>query len=336
MARVLATAFLLVACVLVTTTCARAACTGAVPANAVYYVTDRAAQSDDALFSGERAYGPRRLPKLAFGTIALPISRTTNRPCTSENDFYRSLGSTIGTSGNVLIYIPGYYTSFATATGDALKVRRGSHVTGAVIVYSWPSKVTSRLTYINDESNAAWSIIDFRDVLAAVHKRYPNARISFAAHSLGSRFAIEGMNALRHDGCLRCFGRTALFAPDVDSDTLLAELHASKLCTGPPKTMPTNAAPIVLYVSNRDVALRQSQALHGHQRAGQAGSEMILCSGVDTIDVSCFKSSDRAGHSYQVDAPIATDARSAFSGTPPLARGLKAVKRGNEVYYELR
>jgi len=336
MARVHATAFLLAACVLVTTTCARAACTGAVPANAVYYVTDRAAQSDDALFSGERAYRPRRLPKLAFGTIALPISRATNRPCTSENKFYRSLGSTIGTSGNVLIYIPGYYTSFAMATGDALKVQRGSHVTGAVIAYSWPSKVTSRLTYINDESNAAWSIIDFRDVLAAVRKRYPNARISFVAHSLGSRFAIEGMNALRHDGCLRCFGRTALFAPDVDSDTLLAELHASKLCMGPPKTTPTNAAPIVLYVSNRDVALRQSQALHGHQRAGQAGSEMILCSGVDTIDVSYFKSPDHAGHSYQVDAPIATDARSAFSGTPPLARGLKAVKRGNDVYYELR
>lgn len=336
MARVLATAFLLVACVLVTTTCARAACTGAVPANAVYYVTDRAAQSDDALFSGERAYGPRRLPKLAFGTIVLPISRATNRPCTSENEFYRSLGSTIGTSGNVLIYIPGYYTSFATATGDALKVRRASHVTGAVIVYSWPSKVTSRLTYINDESNAAWSIIDFRDVLAEVRKRYPNARISFAAHSLGSRFALEGMNALRHDGCLHCFGRTVLFAPDVDSDTLLAELHASQLCTGPPKTMPVNAAPVLLYVSNRDVALRQSQTLHGHQRAGQAGNEMILCSGVDTIDVSYFKSSDRAGHSYQVDARIAGDAQAAFSGTPPLARGLKAVKRGNEVYYELR
>ena len=222
------------------------------------------------------------------------------------------------------------------ATGDALKVQRGSHVTGAVIVYSWPSKVTSRLTYINDESNAAWSIFDFRDVLAAVRKRYPNARISFAAHSLGSPFALEGMNALRHDGCLRCFGRTALFAPDVDSDRLLAELHASKLCTGPPKTMPTNAAPIVLYVSNRDVALRQSQALHGHQRAGQAGSEMILCSGVDTIDVSYFKSSDRVGHSYQVDTKVANDAREAFAGTPPGKRGLTAVDRGGSVYDELR
>lgn len=336
MARTLAMAVFLVVCALVTTTTARAACTGSVPANAVYYVTDRAAQSDDALFSGERGYGPRRLPKLAYGTVALPISRATNRPCTSANEFYGSLGSTLGTSGNVLFYIPGYYTSFATATGDALKVRRASRMTGAVIVYSWPSKVTSRLTYINDESNAAWSIIDFRDVLAAVRKRLPNARISFAAHSLGSRFAVEGMNALRHDGCSQCLNRTALFAPDVDSDTLLAELHASHLCTGPPKTRPLSAARVVLYVSNRDAALRQSQNLHGHQRAGQAGNEMILCNGVDTIDVSYFKSSDRAGHSYQVDSRIATDARAAFSGTPPLARGLKAVKRGNDVYYELR
>ena len=114
------------------------------------------------------------------------------------------------------------------------------------------------------------------------------------------------------------------------------KLQAGGLCAGPPKPKPVVSAPVVLYVSNRDVALRQSHQLHGHQRAGQAGNELILCSGVDTIDVSYFKSSDRVGHSYQVDTKIANDAREAFAGTPPSKRGLTAVDRGGSVYDELR
>lgn len=325
-------------CIAWSRTAAGAACSGKIPANALYYITDRAAERGSALFSGERGYGARRLPSVSRGTIAVPVGRATDRVCASETEFLSSVAATIAArkSSSVLIYVPGYYTSFAQATGDALKLQTGWHFAGPVIVYSWPSKVTSRLTYINDESNATWSMISFKDTLAALRKRFPSVRFSFAAHSLGSRFALDGMNALRLSGCTGCFGRSAFFAPDVDSDTMLAELQAGGLCAGPPKAKPVVSAPVVLYVSNKDLALRQSHQLHGHQRAGQAGNELILCRGVDTIDVSYFKSSDRVGHSYQVDTKIANDAREAFAGTPPGKRGLTAVNRGGSVYYELR
>jgi uncharacterized protein YsxB (DUF464 family) len=41
-----------------------------------------------------------------------------------------------------------------------------------------------------------------------------------------------------------------------------------------------------------------SQKLHGHQRAGQAGNELILCNGVNTIDVSRISGIDKAGHTF--------------------------------------
>lgn len=325
-------------CVLASAVSAQAACPGKVPAKALYYITDRAAQSGDGLFSGERGYGMGHLPRVVRGTIAAPVGHVRARACASESEFYSSVAATMAAvnTSTIILYVPGYYTSFAQATGDALKLQAISHVSGPVIVYSWPSKVTSRLTYINDESNATWSMISFKDTLAALRKRFPSARFSFVAHSLGSRFALEGMDALRLSGCTGCVGRTAFFAADVDSDTMLAELHADGLCAGPPKTNPTVSAPVVLYASNKDVALRQSQQLHGHQRAGRAGNELILCSGVDTIDVSYFKSSDRVGHTYQVDAKVANDARAAFAGVPPRKRGLKSVERGGKIYYELR
>jgi uncharacterized protein YsxB (DUF464 family) len=57
-------------------------------------------------------------------------------------------------------------------------------------------------------------------------------------------------------------------------------------------------------VSNRDTALQASQKLHGHQRAGQAGSELILCNGVNTIDVSRISGIDKAGHTFLLNTTI--------------------------------
>ena len=117
--------------------------------------------------------------------------------------------------------------------------------------------------------------------------------------------------------CLKCFGRTILFAPDEDIDTLRTSSRSLGYCEGRPPEKPTASAPITLYVSNRDKALRASQRVHGHQRAGQAGSEMIICKDVDTIDVGYFRGSDKGGHGYQVDLPVLLDAKAALEGIPP-------------------
>ena len=327
------------ACAASNGTARAASCTSVPVAGSVLYVTDRAPVDGTPLFSGERGYTKDRGALVSTGAIGTPAERSTLAPCDSNDAFLAATGKRFkGKDRQALIYIHGYYTPFVQAASDALTVAAALDFPGPVILYSWPSKVTSRLSYVNDEGNAGWSRVHFRQFLVRLQKRYPKLRISFAAHSLGARFATDGIGFIANSPCAGCFGRAVFFAPDVDTDELRSELSVAGLCKGSPNPAPTAAAPVLLYVSNRDRALRQSQHLHGHQRAGQAASEMLLCDGVDTVDVSYFKSSDRYGHSYQVDKPVLADTRAAFSGIPPTSpqRNLRRAKRDGGVYYELR
>ena len=238
----------------------------------------------------------------------------------------------------MLIYIHGYYTAFNTAAQDAIALQKTLHFPGPVIVYSWPAKKTSRLAYSADENNGAWSLPHFEGFLSQLVKTFPGTAISFAAHSMGSRFAAAGLTFLHRSGCKNCFGRAAFYAPDMDTMPLVQALQAAGVCKGRPPEQPTGSAPVVLYVSNTDRALRQSEKYHGRARAGQAAGEMIVCAGVDTIDVSYFKSSDRFGHTYMTDVPVVNDTAAAFAGVLPTSnlRHLRQVTRVTGVYYELR
>ena len=315
---------------------ARADCDSKVAPGSVFYVTDREPLDDDQLFSGERGLDANRKAIVSMGVLAPPPDKSNQTPCSSQAALFKAVQSQFDPKKprQVLIYIHGYYTSFVQAVEDAMSVQKTLRFPGPVIVYSWPSKKTSQLAYMNDETNAGWSMIHFNNFLSALNKAFPRMPMSFAAHSLGSRFATDGISLLRHLGCGNCFGRAVLFAPDVDTGTLITELDSSDLCSGKPAERPIASAPVLLYVSNNDKALRQSQRVHGHQRAGQAGSELILCNGVDTVDVSYFSGS----HGYMQDLPVLEDTAAAFAGVPPTSnkRQLKQVSRPGGVYYELR
>ncbi len=306
----------------------------------VFFVTDRQPLGDAQLFSGERGLNKDRDAILTYGTLAPPARRETLRLCASEKAFLAALktGFDAKRGRRALLYIHGYYTSFLRATDDALVLQRALHFPGPVIAYSWPSKVTSRLTYVNDEDNAGWSAVHFRALLATLLTAFPGIRLSFAAHSLGARFAADGLDFMRHGTCPKCVGRALFFAPDIDAETLRTGLTGAGRCSGRPPAAPGASAAVTVYVSNKDLALRQSQRLHGHQRAGQAGSEMLLCGGVDTIDVGYYKSSDKLGHGYHVDRRVTDDARAALAGASPASRGrkLQAASCGGGPYYELR
>ena len=238
---------------------------------------------------------------------------------------------------DVLVYVHGYYTSFVTAVETALALKRGLQFPGPVVVYSWPSRKTSALAYRTDEDNAEWSMPHFIKFLGNINKAFPGMPVSLAGYSLGSRFVTDGIAFFRREGCNNCFGRAVLFAPDVFTADLRSALTASNLCSGKPLTNPSASAPVLLYVSNNDRALRQSETFHGNQRAGQAGGDLILCSGVDTVDVSYLKSGGKSGHGYLLDPRVLQDAAAAFAGAPPTSpkRGLKQVSRTGGVYYEL-
>lgn len=316
---------------------ARAECAGR--PGAVFFVTDRQPLDDNQLFSGEWGTDANHNPIVTAGVITAPVNKTNESRCSSQQAFINALRSQFDPKRprQVLVYIHGYYTSFVTAVETAIGLQKGLRFPGPVIVYSWPARKTSVLAYKTDEANAKWSMPHFTTFLENINKAFPGMPVSLAGYSLGSRFVTEGIALYRREGCTNCFGRAVLFAPDVATGDLRSALTSSNLCSGQPLTKPVASAPVLLYVSNDDRALRQSQRVHRNQRAGQAGGDLILCSGVDTVDVSYLNTGGNSGHSYILDPPVLEDAAAAFAGIPPTSakRRLKQVSRSGGVYYEL-
>jgi esterase/lipase superfamily enzyme len=320
---------------------ALADCDGPAAPGSILFITDRMPVATEVLFTGERGKTPDRRPIISYGTLASASDGTLRvQRCSTPDAFYDAMRARFPNlqALRTLIYVHGYYRTFRDAARTTLTLQHAIHFPGPVILWSWPSKVTSRLGYVNDESNANWSIPHYLDLLGRLQRTFPAMSLSLASHSMGARFETAGLQFIRHSPCPACLGRSVYFAPDIDSDTLLDELVASRACAGRPYPSPIAAAPFTLYISNRDVALRDSQELHGHQRAGEAGNEIILCSGVDTIDVSYVHGSDPAGHTYHVYPDVTADAAAAFAGISPDSpkRRLKQAHRPTGVYYELQ
>jgi hypothetical protein len=323
-------------------TAALADCDASVGASSIFFVTDRLPLPDDPYFSGERGKTPARVPIISYGVATAPLSGTTLHTCSSRAAFFAAVRRRFHGpfQRSALIYIHGYYRNFKQGIETASLLQSNIKFKGPVILYSWPSKQTSRLTYVNDESNANWSMSHFVDLLNEFEGAFPKTTVSLVSHSMGGRFAAAGLEYFRHSPCPKCLGRSIFYAPDVDSDTLYDEFVASGLCStsSSAKTPQAPSAQITLYVSNRDTALRDSQQLHGHQRAGQAGTELILCDGIDTVDVSYIKGSDSYGHLYQVYPEVLNDSTYAFGGVGPTnpLRAASVAKRPGGWYYELK
>ncbi len=306
----------------------------------IFFITDREPLNDNQLFSGEWGTDANHKPVITAGVISVPVNKTNESRCSSQRAFISAVraGFEPKRPRQLLVYIHGYYTSFNTAVETAMALQKGLRFPGPVIVYSWPARKTSVLAYKTDEANARWSMPHFTTFLDNITKAFPGMPVSFAGHSLGSRFVTNGIAVFRRSGCNNCLGRAVLFAPDVSTADLRSALTSSNLCAGKPLANPIASAPVLLYVSNNDRALRQSEKIHGNQRAGQAGGDLILCSGVNTVDVSYLKQDDETGHGYLLDPPVLQDTAAAFAGVPPTSprRDLKQVSRSGGIYYELR
>jgi esterase/lipase superfamily enzyme len=302
----------------------------------IFFVTDREPLNDDQLFSGEWGTDANHNAIITAGVLTAPINKANESRCSSREALIKAVRSAFDPKRprQLLVYVHGYYTSFVTAVETAMALQKGLRFPGPIIVYSWPARKTSVLAYKTDEANARWSTPHFTNFLANINKAFPGMPVSFAGYSLGSRFVTDGIAFYHRDGCNNCFGRAVLFAPDVSTGDLRTALTSSDLCSGKPVPNPIASAPVLLYVSNNDKALRQSERLHGNQRAGQAGGDLILCSGVNTVDVSYLKGGE-AGHGYLLEPPVLQDAAAAFAGVPPSKRDLKQVSRTGGLYYEL-
>lgn len=186
---------------------------------------------------------------------------------------------------DLMIFVHGYNVSFQDAVRRTAQLAYDLQYEGAAMTYSWPSR-GELLDYAVDGNNAEWAQPHFEAFLRSLVERFGARRINIIAHSMGNRLVTRSVASLARAG-VEPIGTVVLAAPDIDRDVFLQLAQALK----------AGAKHVVLYASSFDRALRASKRIHGYPRAGDCGEGIVVCEGIQTIDVSML-SADFTGHGY--------------------------------------
>lgn len=197
---------------------------------------------------------------------------------------------------NAFVFVHGYNVSFKDAARRTAQIHHDLKFDGAPIFFSWPSRGEITLTsYTHDETNAKWSYSYLKDFLVRVATNTDADNIYLVAHSMGTRVlsnAVANIISERPDLKKR-FKEIILAAPDIDADVFINDL-APKLVEASRNT--------TLYAASDDRALQTSREVHGgYPRAGDAGNNLIILKGIDTVDATGVDVS-LLRHSYFAEA----------------------------------
>jgi esterase/lipase superfamily enzyme len=217
------------------------------------------------------------------------VLRSTQR--LAGDAFFEELdGEMVRQGRNVLVFIHGYNVSFADAARRTAQMTSDLKYPGAAVFYSWPSQA-NWYKYRLDEKNVELSVGQLKSFLLEVAARSNATTINLVAHSMGNRALTSALKEI--DATARgndiLFNQVVLAAPDIDA-TIFKERIAPSIVT--------KARRITLYASSKDLALFASRQFNsGDARAGDAGDDIVVVSGVETIDASASDSS-LLGHCY--------------------------------------
>src|SRR5580693_3458182 len=141
------------------------------------------------------------------------------------------------------------------------------------MMFSWAS-AGSATAYIKDEATVTASGRKMAQMLEDVVAQSGAERIHLIAHSMGNRALIEAMQTYLAKRApaqrTHIFGQVVFTAPDVDRDYFVDAIAS----------LSSAAERTTLYASDKDLALKTSQALHGAPRAGTAGAYIITLAGL--------------------------------------------------------
>jgi len=248
-----------------------------------------------------------------------------------ETDFFKKLNLRIAQSDSktALVFIHGYNVPFERATRITAKLAYDLNIDGAAVLFSWPSKA-STTKYTIDEVNLAWSQPHFEHFIAQMFEQTKAKNVIFLAHSLGNRALTQGLisHLAQHPEHGKRISAVVLAAPDIDASIFARDIA--------PKLTQTNL-PITLYVSSRDLALAASKTVHGYPRAGEAGDDILVLDGIETIDASDSEA-EVFGHEYfSQGAHTITDIYQWIveHKSPGQRNGLVAVEHANGTYWRI-
>ncbi len=225
-----------------------------------------------------------------------PDKHVTIRSITelNEQEFVKSLSECISVAPqhDAFIFIHGYNVTFAKAARRAAQIAYDLPFEGASAFFSWPSD-GKILGYGKDLENAEWSIQDLEAFIEIFLLRTKVERLHLVAHSLGGRLMSMTLQNLANKTTLseklNVIKHIILGAPDIDRANFEKNLLPTLRKVGKRKT---------LYSSDYDEALHLSEGL---PRLGEAGDDLFVAEGLDTIDASNIRGGI-IGHSYVFDS----------------------------------
>lgn len=212
-----------------------------------------------------------------------------------KNSFFKNMSDKIGQTSekSTFLFVHGYNVSFADAAKRTAQITYDLKFDGEAVFYSWPSKA-STTSYTMDEATIQWSKLNMRHFLEDYLTKTTAENVYLVAHSMGNRGLTRAIIELMNDrpDLNKKIREIILAAPDIDADVFKRDIA--------PKMVQKTKRPITLYVSADDVALKASHKVHGNPRAGDAGANLVLVDGVETIDASGVDTSFLS-HSYFAD-----------------------------------
>jgi len=295
-----------------------------------FYVTDRAVPvgDDDAKFfshlRGEVSWGtgqvdvPLAVPGATetrswlnkYGNQRIKNAVVTDVSPQSRADFLDGVKTAVRSSarGELLMFIHGYNTDFDEAMRRTAQISWDTRFGGAAVLFSWPSK-PSVTGYTADEAGVHWATTHLTEALDALMAVNGVRRVILIAHSMGSRALTEAVVRLTRDGVdLSALKHLVLAAPDIDADVFVRDIAPQLVAPG---------RQVTLYASSRDRALELSEQLHDYPRAGDAGNNVVLFPGIDTVDATDVDTSFLGHNYYGENQTIMSDVRELIASDTP-------------------
>jgi|GEM_PF-7068020 len=253
----------------------------------------------------------------------------------SGSDFYSWLRESLDRSDgkSALLFVHGFNTVFEEAAWRTAQIAYDLPFNGIAGFFSWPSTAASLIPlrdYNSDMDKADASVTVLADFIGRFLKETGVSNLHIIAHSMGNRVAMRALTVLRANPEfaeeVKAIRHIVLAAPDIDRDTFDNEIRPQLNYVGESRT---------LYASDKDVALKLSKTLRkGRIRIGEAGDQIYVAEGLDTVDASLVMSEGNH-HSYMFETKeLLTDMYLLFTqNLKPSQRRLREVKKEALAYW---
>lgn len=246
--------------------------------------------------------------------------------------YFDQLANKIAANGkSTFLFVHGYNVSFADAARRTAQITFDLRFDGEPVFYSWPSQAETT-GYTIDEANIEWAKFNMKNFLKDYLTKSKADDIYLVAHSMGNRGLTKALIELMNENpeLKNKITEIILAAPDIDAAVFKRDIA--------PKMVQKIQKPITLYVSSDDLALLASRKVHGNRRAGDAGKDLVIVKGIETIDASGVDTSFLSHSYFATTSTIIADILDLMKSGKRAAdrETLERISRENVVYWKVK